>query len=672
MTKRDYPAALKRAESWRCGRHSVEDPYLYMTDGKNPEVLEWVAAENAYTDAWFQGRGLAERISFLKSKRDKPDYSGLAEQNGRLYASRTDTDGKCSAVLLNKKFEVVRTLLDGEMMENRMQVHGVSPCPGDDAVAAFGALKNGAPRLTVVIRNLERNETLAELDGTFFYTWSRDGRYLYSSTVEQRPDGTTANHVIRWSKAAEEVETIYTWPGHAAYLQLCAAPEGGLFVLVWLNYHDTAVLYLDLEGNVTTVFQENGASTTYIGTIGTRHYFFTDENAPLGQVVAVEHERLGQPAVVVVPERKEPLEQAQVVGDRLMLEHLRDAACTVGLWDQNGRFLYELALPTSAGAVTMGSALGGCVPASDSVYMTFESFTCPASILKYSISTGRVEIVYSAGDSPRTDLTVERRFVTARDGQRVMAFLVYRGDLKPTGQVPTLMYGYGGYSCSQLPWYNNPFVGLDIPDWCDRGGLYVHCILRGGNEYGAAWHDAGCRENKKNVFYDFIDIARQIMADGWTDPAHTAICGGSNGGLLVTALLTIEPEMWGCAVASVPHTDMLRFCCDDRGPMYVTEYGDPRTDELFAYMKSYSPYHNVREGVRYPAVYVQTGEMDNNVPPYHGKKFAAALQQATAGGPVLLRVLPYGSHDRGTGEYFYRTTAEMQVFIEQILGMSGK
>ncbi len=670
--KRDYPAAPKRLEIWNCGGNSVEDPYLYMENGKDPEVLEWVAAENAYTDAWFRDTELADRIRFLKEKRKKPGFSGLSEQNGHLYAARTGAGGECSAVLLNEKFEVVRTLLDGEMMGGRMKIHGVSPCPGDDTVAAFSALKNGAPRLTVVIRDLEKNETLAELDGTFFYTWSRDGQYLYTSSVAQRPDGTTANSVIRWSKATGEAESIYTWPGHAAYLQLCAAPDGGLFVQVWQNYHDTAIVYLAPDGSTTTVFPGTGASTTYIGTIGKRHYFFTDENAPLGKVVAVEHGKLGQPAVVVVPESSEPLEHAEAVGDRLMLEYLRDAACSVGVWDAHGRFLSELALPTEMGAVDIGSSMGGYLPESDSIYMNFESFTCPASILRYSLSAGTVELVYSVGDGPRTDLAVERRFVTARDGQRVLAFLVHKKGLQPTGQVPTLMYGYGGYASSQLPWYNNPFVGLDIPDWADRGGLYVHCILRGGNEYGAAWHDAGCRENKKNVFYDFIDIARQVMADGWTDPAHTAICGGSNGGLLVTALLTIEPELWGCAVASVPHTDMLRFSCDDRGPMYVTEYGDPRTGEMFAYMKSYSPYHNVREGVRYPATYVQTGELDNNVPPYHGKKFAAALQQATAGGPVLLRVLPYGSHDRGAGEYFYHTTAEMQVFLERALGMTGR
>ncbi len=667
MIEKNYPAAEKRPAAWNCGSHSVQDPYLYMTDAKDPRVLEWVAAENAYTAQWFEDKALEERINYLKRKSSKPDFSGITERDGKLYASQHGTDGKTAAVLLNQNFEVERVLLDEAMMDGRMKVYGVSPCPGSSTLAAFSALKNGAPRMTVVVRDLEKNETLAELDGTFAFTWSRDGKYLFSTIAEQRPDGTTANTVIRWSRGAAEPEKLYTWPGHAAFLRLDAAPDGGLFVEACPNYHDTAIVYLDEAGQSTLVFGVNGASTNYIGTIGSRHYFFTDENAPLGKVVAVEHSCMGQDPVLVIPEGKEPLEHAMEAGGKLLLEYLRDAACSLSLWDGDGKFLYELKLPTEMGAVT----LGGCEPESSAVYMSFRSFTCPDSVLRFTPASGAVDLVYCTGEGPREDLTVERQFVTARDGQQVMAFLVYKNGLVPNGTVPTLMYGYGGYASSQLPWYSNPFVGLDIPDWADRGGLYVHCIIRGGKEYGAAWHDAGCGKNKKNVFHDFIDIARHIMASGWTDPAHTAICGGSNGGLLVTALLTIEPELWGCAIASVPHTDMLHFCCDDRGPMYVTEYGDPREEDMFAYMESYSPYHNIREGARYPATYVQTGEMDNNVPPYHGKKFAAALQQATAGGPVLLRVLPYGSHDRGAGEYFYRTAAEMQVFIERHLGMAA-
>ena len=175
---------------------------------------------------------------------------------------------------------------------------------------------------------------------------------------------------------------------------------------------------------------------------------------------------------------------------------------------------------------------------------------------------------------------------------------------------------------------------------------------------------------KKNCFYDFIGIAEGIIRDGWTSKKHIAINGGSNGGLLMCALLTMRPDLWGCVVASVPHTDMISFVFDDRGPMYITEYGDPHDEEQFNYFLTYSPFHNIQK-TAYPAVYIQTGECDNNVPPYHGKKMAARLQQYnTSDQPILLRVLAKGSHDRGKGETYLKTVSEMQAFIEIALGQN--
>ena len=453
MASREYPQAPQRPASWQCGAHTVQDPYLYMQDAQDPQVLEWVAAENDYTSRWFCSPALENRISFLKGKGGKAGYSGITAQGGMLYAGRQGADGKYSAVLLNEAFEEVRCLLDADRMDGRMQVFGVTPCPADSSVAAFSALKNGAARMTVVVRDLQNDATLAELDGTFSYTWSLDGSCIYSSTVAQRPDGTTANSVVRWCRATGQQQTVYTWPGHAVFLLLQAAPGGGLFVQVCQNYHDSVIIYLTEAGEPTQVFPENGAETTYIGTIGSKHYFFTDENAPLGKVVAVEHDRLGQgPSEDVVPQGAEPLEGAGVVGDRLLLVHLRDAACAVGLWDACGAFLYELQLPTPMGAVDAGKPMPGCTPGSSVIYLNFQSFTCPSSILRCDVSTGQVKMMYSTGEGPRADLAVERRFVTARDGQQVLAFLVYKQGLAPTGKVPTLMYGYGGYGASQLPW----------------------------------------------------------------------------------------------------------------------------------------------------------------------------------------------------------------------------
>ena len=209
-------------------------------------------------------------------------------------------------------------------------------------------------------------------------------------------------------------------------------------------------------------------------------------------------------------------------------------------------------------------------------------------------------------------------------------------------------------------------TGISVAEWARRGRIYAHCIIRGGLEYGKAWHEAAMFDRKKNAFFDFIDIAQHLVDAGWTCPSRIVAAGCSNGGLLMSAVTTMRPDLFGVVIDSVPHTDMLRFRNDDRGMMYVTEYGDPlSSEEMFGYIRSYSPYHNIREGVVYPWIYVQTGECDNNVPPYHGKKFGVRLQKAAdEAHPVLLTVLAHGSHDRGTGDEYYMNVSRIQSFIE--------
>jgi prolyl oligopeptidase len=218
------------------------------------------------------------------------------------------------------------------------------------------------------------------------------------------------------------------------------------------------------------------------------------------------------------------------------------------------------------------------------------------------------------------------------------------------------------------PQYAERISGLQIARWARNGGIYVQCNLRGGSEYGPKWHEDGMMMSKRHCYEDFIGVAEEIIRLGWTSPEKLAICGCSNGGLLMSALVTMRPDLWGCVLDSVPHTDMIHFVEDDRGPMYITEYGNPReSKEMFEYLLSYSPYHNVKE-VAYPPVYIQTGELDNNVPPYHGKKFAARMQALnTSDNPILLRVLAEGSHDRGRGDAYWQTIAEMQLFLKYAL-----
>jgi len=343
---------------------------------------------------------------------------------------------------------------------------------------------------------------------------------------------------------------------------------------------------------------------------------------------------------------------------------MQDAHSLLGIANLDGTGLTWLNLPAEYCSLSLENADARMKHEGKTLYFSFESFTDEPQLLKLE---NHKLVKINEVDEKNQGISVIQKKIEVRDGTLVPCYLVYKEGMKLDGSNPSLMYAYGGYNIAMLPGYENKFVGMSIVDWVSEGGLYVHINIRGGNEYGTKWHEEGMLKNKKNCFNDFIDVAEALQKEGWTSPEKTGICGGSNGGLLMTALTTMRPDLWGCVIASVPHTDMLRFCLDDRGPMYITEYGNPQDESMFEYMKSYSPYHNVK-AVNYPAMIIQTGECDNNVPPYHGKKMAARLQELNGSdNPILLRVLAKGSHDRGKGEAYIQTISEMQAFLKKHL-----
>ena len=660
----NYPLPEKRAFTYTMCGETIADPYAWLEDKNDPDVLRWVAEENAFTDRYFadMGDALARRMEEKRARKELPAYTSVTEQNGTLYAMRHAADGSYAAVELTPDFQEKRVLLDSAMVDNRMNLWSIFPCPGRKELIAVFSLKHGAARMTAVVRDTEKNVTLAELDGTFSFAWASDGSGIYYSDALPREDGTTENRLRFWSVETGEDKVLYAHDGHAAYGLVSPGPEGDAYLHVMLNYHDTFLVHVTASGDVHP-FPQGNDEWHYIGAVGEKRYFLTDWNAPRKRVVALAADCYDfASAEEAIPEGKGALEGAAVVAGKVITNHLEDVVSVLRTFDPATGESRSISQPDQMAAVTLGSV------SSDSprLYCAFESFTCEPSVL--AVEGDGAQLVYCPDPAGmHTGLTVTRQFVPSADGTLIPAFLVHRKDVTATGAVPTLMYGYGGYGASTPP--ASKAVDLSVIDWAEKGGLYVHCVLRGGSDYGLAWHMAGCRGNKRHCYEDFIAITEKVQSDGWTTPAKTAICGMSNGGLLMAVLTTMRPDLFGCVLASVPHTDMLRFVFDDRGPMYITEYGDPRTQELFAYMKSYSPYHNIHPGTAYPPIYVQTGEMDNNVPPYHGKKFAAALQEAGGPNPVLLRVLPMGSHDRGTGETNLRTVSEMELFIERHLGI---
>jgi prolyl oligopeptidase len=368
-------------------------------------------------------------------------------------------------------------------------------------------------------------------------------------------------------------------------------------------------------------------------------YLLTDRDAPRGRVVALDTGDPDSELREIVAEGPDAIEQARLFGDRLAIVTLHDAHHRLAIFETDGRHVADVALPEIG---TIAELAGR--HEDPELFLTFMTFAAPASVLGVAMADGGVRPV--AGASLRwgpSDFVTEQVFVDSADGTPVPLFLTHRRDVGPDGRTPTLLYGYGGFQIPVGPTFKPEWL-----TWMERGGLLAVASLRGGGEYGKAWHDAGRLANKQNVFDDFAACARWLAASGWTDAGRIGISGRSNGGLLVGASITQHPELFGAAVAEVGVMDMLRFHRFTIGWGWTSDYGSADDPEQYRWLRAYSPLHNLREGVAYPPTLVTTGDHDDRVVPGHSFKFAAALQAAHGGdGPIVIRIDTDAGHGVG-------------------------
>jgi prolyl oligopeptidase len=369
-------------------------------------------------------------------------------------------------------------------------------------------------------------------------------------------------------------------------------------------------------------------------------WFHTDLDAPRGRIIAIDTrhpERANWREII--PEAKETLRGANVVNQQFLLHYLKDAQSLVRVFDLEGRPVREIELPGIGTASGFGGKRGDT-----ETFFSFTSFRRPATIYRYDLTTG-TRAVFRA---PRVafnpeDYVTRQVFCASKDGTRIPMVITHRRDLKINGRVPTLLYGYGGFNISLTPRFS---VANLV--WMEMGGVYAQPTLRGGGEYGEEWHQAGTKARKQNVFDDFIAAAEWLIANGYTRPDKLAIAGGSNGGLLVGACMTQRPDLFGVCLPAVGVMDMLRFHKFTIGWAWTSDYGSPDNPDDFRALLAYSPYHNLRRGVEYPATLITTADHDDRVVPAHSFKFAARLQEYQRGRkPVLIRIETKAGHGAG-------------------------
>jgi prolyl oligopeptidase len=537
----------------------------------------------------------------------------------------------------------------------------------------------GSDWRTARVMSLDTETVLEDKVEWLKYTglsWAGDSSGFYYSRFPETVDedkfqSLNKNHAVYFHRVGDPQEKdtlVYLRPEHADWLYGAQVTEDGAWLVITVatgtdDRYQIIVKDLKTEGSEPVMLIEGfDYDYTLAGSIGSELYFRSNKDAPRGRLIAIDLED-PENWREVIPQAEDVLSKASLIGNRVIAQYMQDAWSLVRIYDLTGALVGSVGLPG------IGSASGFSGKVDDTeTFFQYESFDTPPTINRLDVATGKMEVFKkSVMDFDSDDYTVEQVFYNSKDGQRVPMFIAHRNDVIADGNRPTLLYGYGGFNISETPTF-----GITKLAWMEMGGVYAVANLRGGGEYGEAWHQAGTKLQKQNVFDDFIAAAEYLIRENYTRPAKLAIFGGSNGGLLVAAVVNQKPELFGAAIPAVGVMDMLRFQQFTAGRFWVDDYGSSDDPEEFKVLLAYSPYHNIKPGTKYPAVLVTTADTDDRVVPGHSFKYAAAIQAAQAGdAPVLIRIETRAGHGAGVPTAkIIEDYADRWAFLVRNLGMT--
>ncbi|MCJ2180365.1 prolyl oligopeptidase family serine peptidase [Novosphingobium album (ex Hu et al. 2023)] len=642
----------------------IADPYRWLeADVRTaPEVADWVARENAVTEDYLAG--LPQRAHFAGRVRAFMEYErfGLPVKAGPNYFYTRNSG------LQNQSQLFVRKGLSGEprllIDPNGWALDGATALdawePSEKGRHLLYSVQDGGSDWRILrVLDVKTGVPMADEIRWAKFTrlaWVGEEGFLYSRFPA--PDQGAAFQSLNYNQAVyfhrlgtpqDQDELVYATPDHPDYGHAAEVTQDGRLAIITSHVGTDAryeVHVVDLAKRKRDGWKAWPLVTGFaddwklVEGAGRRLWFVTNKDAPRYRLVSIDLDAAVPEWNEVVAQREDILERAGIVGDQLVLNYMRDAAShaeIIGLDGSPGRTL------TLSGIGTASGFRGR--PGDPETFYAFTSFNCPSAIYRMNIATGASEPFAqpSLCYDPEAYL-VEQRFYTSKDGTRVPMFIVRSRAVAKAGKpVPTLLYGYGGFDVALTPGFSATRMA-----WLEAGGAFALANLRGGGEYGREWHDAGRRANKQNVFDDFIAAGEFLIGQGIAKKDGLAIQGGSNGGLLVGAVVNQRPDLFAAAVAQVGVMDMLRFDRFTAGRYWVDDYGYPDREADFRVLRAYSPYHNIRDGVAYPAILVTTADTDDRVVPGHSFKYAAALQAADLGGkPHIIRIETRAGHGSG-------------------------
>jgi prolyl oligopeptidase len=664
----------------------VADPYRWLEDSSSAATQEWIAAQNQLTQSYLSEIpariALRERLTTLWNYER---YSVPFREGGRFFISRNDgLQSQAVLYTMAKLDDVPQLLLDPNTLaaDGTVALAGMAVSP-DGRYLAYGTAASGSDWNTWKIRDIDSGKDLAdELAWVKFSgaSWSKDGKGFFYSRYAAPSEATKLAdtnyfqklyyHQIGTLQSADVL--VYDRPDHKDWGFDGTVTDDGAYLIITIwqgTERKSRVYYKNLaqaNNPVLPLLDDFDAAYSFIDNNGPVFLFRTDKDAPRSRIVAID---VRKPGVAdwkeLVPEAAETLLSANLIGNRLIGSYLQDAHSQIKVFDLNGVFQHDVALPG------LGTASGfGGKRDEATTYYSYTGFTTPITIYRYDIATDTSSVIRQPNVAfDPADYETRQVFYRSKDGTRVPMFIVNRKGIALDGNNPTYLYGYGGFNISLTPAFSVANLA-----WMEMGGVYAVPNLRGGGEYGESWHQAGTKLQKQNVFDDFIAAAEWLIANNITSTPKLAIGGGSNGGLLVGAALTQRPELFGAALPAVGVMDMLRFHKFTIGWAWTADYGSSDDAAQFAALRAYSPLHNLRSGICYPATLVTTADHDDRVVPAHSFKFAAAAQAAQAGpAPVLIRIDTKAGHGAGkpTGKQIDEV-ADRWGFLTRVLKMESR
>lgn len=658
---------------------TVEDPYRWLEDEKAPEVQAWMKAQDDFARARLAElpwrAPLAERYRELYYV----DSVGLpVKRGGRFFYARTHKDKEKAIVYWRQGDGEEKVLLDpnGWSTDNTVSL-GVWVPSWDGTKVVYAEKPNAADEATLYVIDVasgKRSEVDVIPGGKYASpSWLPDSSgFMYewlpvdpSIPVAERP-GYCEVRLHRLGEDPAKDEVLHERTGDPrTFIGGQVSRDGRFhFISVMRGWNENDVFFKRVGRDKTWQTLVIGKDATYsVEAFGGAFYVFTNEGAPNKRVFRVDpnHPERARWKEVLPEDASAARESLSIVGGHLAVASLKKAVSVLELFTLAGKKVRDVELP---GLGTATNLVG--LDDDDEAYYAYSAFISPRQVFKTSVKKG-ASALWAQVELPVDPSKYEVRQVTytSKDGTPVTMFIVAAKGVALDGENPTMLYGYGGFDISLTSSWNS-----FIYPWLEAGGVYAVANLRGGGEYGKAWHDAGKGPNKQNVFDDFIAAGEYLVKERWTRPGRLAIRGGSNGGLLVGAVMTQRPDLFGAVVCQVPLLDMLRYTLYGSGKTWISEYGDPAVEADFKVLAAYSPYHHVTPGTRYPPLLMMSADHDDRVDPFHARKFVAWVQRASRDTPTLLRIEANAGH--GGSDQVAKTiesSADMVAWVLAELGV---